>query len=810
MAQGGDGTKLNGVSVIEDIDLDTLRKSFSRIVRVAVELLGGGGGEVAIRGPRGVWRSSGRTAPTAPVAQLVEASGDLLWIEDWTKDPRVDPQQVPDDVKDYRLYVGAPIRLADGAILGVLSVAGPTARPRDEVKAARLMDLAGLIADEVERRRAVVAKTVAEADAAAARATAASLVEDAPFAVSMTDRNICVLQVSQRWREERALVGVDVIGRSIYDIFQDANWYDVHQRVLAGETVRHEVQLTLPDGRRPWLRYEHTPWREANGEVGGIVSVSVEITELVETLQRAEESEQRLKLALEIGDLRMWEVNMRARTVTDAGADAMISKVEQSFEDMTDGVLRSVHPHDHALIETAWRRHIEEGDPFRVTCRLLQQDGPHVWVQCAGEAIRGEDGELLRVVNVLRNIDQAKRAELNLQRARDAAEAANRAKSEFLANMSHEIRTPLNGVMGVASALGRTDLSGPQREMVGLIASSAETLESLLSDVLDLARIESGRLELKAEDFDLTQSVRDVVALFEPSARAKGLELIVEMSPEAAGVYVGDAPRIRQVISNLVSNAVKFTAQGSVRIDVAARATDDGAALTLSVIDTGIGFDAEAAARLFERFEQADGSITRRYGGTGLGLAISRSLAEAMGGRLSAASRPGQGSTFTCELPLPRSSAGAVAAHAADDPAAAVDLGQLRVLLAEDHPTNRRVVELILNAAGVDLTCVENGAEAVDVWAMGRFDLILMDMQMPVMDGLTATQAIRAREARDGLPRTPIYSLTANAMPEHARASAEAGADGHLTKPISAEALLRTVATAAAPAPDQSAGRLTA
>jgi len=801
MAHGGDGTELSGVSVIEDIDLDTLRKSFNRIVRVAIELLGGGGGEVAIRGPRGVWRSSGRTAPNAPVAQLVEASGDVLWIEDWTKDSRIDPNLVPDDVKDYRLYVGAPIRLEDGAILGVLSVVGATALPRDDAKAARLMDLAGLIADDVERRKAVLAKTVAEAEAAAARATAASLVEDAPFAVSMTDRNICVLQVSQRWREERALVGVDVIGRSIYDIFQDANWFETHQRVLAGETVRHEVQLTLPDGRRPWLRYEHTPWREASGEVGGIVSVSVEITELVEALQRAEQSEKRLKLALEIGDLRMWEVDLQKKSVTDAGADTIMATGPQSFEDLTVGVLRGVHPHDHAPLKAAWRHHIDEGAPFRITCRLMQQDGPHIWVQCAGEAIRAENGEVLRIVNVLRNIDQAKRAELNLQRARDAAEAANRAKSEFLANMSHEIRTPLNGVMGVASALGRTELSDAQSEMVGLIASSAETLESLLSDVLDLARIESGRLELKAEDFDLGQSVRDVAALFEPSARAKGLELVVEMSPEAGGVYIGDAPRIRQVISNLVSNAVKFTANGSVRIGVDARATDGGAALALSVTDTGIGFDAEAAARLFERFEQADGSITRRYGGTGLGLAISRSLAEAMGGRLSATSRPGQGSTFTCELPLPRSSAAAMSPAAPDDVTPA-DLEQLRVLLAEDHPTNRRVVELILNAAGVDLTCVENGAEAVDVWAMGRFDLILMDMQMPVMDGLTATRAIREREVREGRLRTPIYSLTANAMPEHARASAQAGADGHLTKPISAEALLRTVALAATSLPE--------
>jgi CheY-like chemotaxis protein/anti-sigma regulatory factor (Ser/Thr protein kinase) len=338
---------------------------------------------------------------------------------------------------------------------------------------------------------------------------------------------------------------------------------------------------------------------------------------------------------------------------------------------------------------------------------------------------------------------------------------------------------------------------------VSLIASSAETLESLLSDVLDLARIESGRLELKAEDFDLVESVRSVAALFEPSARAKGLDLTVETSPAAAGLFVGDAPRIRQVLSNLVSNAVKFTAEGAVHIRLRAQPTENCAALSLSVADTGIGFDAEAGERLFERFEQADGSITRRYGGTGLGLAISRSLAQAMGGRLAAVSRPGRGSTFTFDMTLPRSSEASTGRPAPpDDAVLPADLGQLRVLLAEDHPTNRRVVELILGAAGVPLTCVENGAEALDAWAAGGFDLILMDMQMPVMDGLTATRAIREKELSQGLTRTPIYSLTANAMPEHARASAKAGADGHLTKPLSAEALLRTVARAA-PSPLQ-------
>src|SRR5579872_1579300 len=309
----GIAAELGSAVLIEDVDLEALRSSFNRIVRVAVALLGGVGGEVAIRRHGRVWRSSGRTVQHTPVAPLVEASADALWIEDWTKDPRVDPRLVGDDVRDFPLYVGAPIRLQNGVLLGVLSVVGAKARPYNAAKAARLMDLAGLIADDVERRRALAAKALAEAEAAAARATAAAVVEGAPFAVSMTDRDLRVLRVSQRWREERGMEGVAVEGRSIYELFPDDNWSDTHDRVLAGETLRREVQLTLPDGRRPWLRYEHAPWREANGEVGGILSMSVEVTELVEALQRAEESEKRLKLALEIGELRMWEIDLQRK-----------------------------------------------------------------------------------------------------------------------------------------------------------------------------------------------------------------------------------------------------------------------------------------------------------------------------------------------------------------------------------------------------------------------------------------------------------------------------------------------------------------
>ena len=381
------------------------------------------------------------------------------------------------------------------------------------------------------------------------------------------------------------------------------------------------------------------------------------------------------------------------------------------------------------------------------------------------------------------------------------ADAANDAKSQFLANMSHEIRTPLNGVLGVAGALARTPLTKAQRSMVELVEASARTLETLLTDILDLARIEAGKLELRAEPFDLAASVSACAELFDAAAQAKGLELTVEISPEAAGTFVGDAIRIRQVLTNLLSNAVKFTMAGQVRLSVSLAHDRTSSIVVFEVRDTGIGFDQETRMRLFSRFEQADGSNTRSYGGSGLGLAISQSLAQAMGGMIEGEGRCGQGATFTFVVPLPRGHAPASAAVGADhDPEA--PLAGMRVLLAEDHPTNRRVVELILDATGIELVSVENGAEAVRAYDHGAFDMILMDMQMPVMDGLTAIRRIRELEAAERRSRTQIHVLTANAMPEHVQASLAAGADGHLSKPIQAGLLIERCSEVFAPKQD--------
>ncbi len=495
-----------------------------------------------------------------------------------------------------------------------------------------------------------------------------------------------------------------------------------------------------------------------------------------------------------VGAKRSWHASVGPEWTKEVCEDQSFSEIVVRDDGVlwVTNALEDARFCDHPHVSGAEGVRFYAGAPIRLA------DGQPIGVVCvAGGEPRAHDQGmvdfLIDLAAIASNECSRHHAQRDLVKFAGEAEAANKAKSEFLANMSHEIRTPLNGVMGIAGALARTSLTPPQAEMVQLIETSAQTLEALLTDILDLARIEAGRLEIRPEPFDLATSVNACAALFEASAQAKDLKLTVEIEPYARGSFEGDAPRIRQILTNLLGNAVKFTDQGEVKLLVAAQRDETTTHLTFTVADTGIGFDEETRQRLFGRFQQADGSITRQYGGTGLGLAISRSLAEAMGGDLSAHAVPRRGATFVLSLELPRRH-GAVEMWGEHETAEAEEtaLDAMRVLLAEDHPTNRRVIELILGAAGVDLIAVENGAEAVDEAARAHFDLILMDMQMPVMDGLTAIAAIRRREARLGR-RTPIYTLTANAMPEHAEASLRAGADGHVTKPITAERLLHVV-----------------
>ena len=777
----------------EDVLDSPAEPGFDRVARLAQAAFGGGLSACVVFVDRDRLWAKARLAfaledgprEGSMISHTILQPG-VSWIEDASADPDFAQSGAVTEF-GVRFYAGAPVRGGDDQPIGVLAVWSTETRAFDAALAAQLQDLADVVTNELELRRGRAALQRALDAREAAEALTEVLVRQAPVALAMFDLDMNYLRVSPRWEEDYHVAPGSLVGRNHYDRLPDARRYaHLHRQALAGESVSGEACIARWDGTERYSRYEMAPWRDASGEIAGIVLTSADITDIVTARHEAARAQERLDLALNLSDTVVWERSIKDGRIYASGPVAAVFEKPPAYAELCADIAYGVHPDDMQKVRDAWERHVTTGEPYRQEHRYARGEG-EVWMHSLAEARYDADGRLERVVGVMRDITERKRFELELAAAKEAAQAASRAKSEFLANMSHELRTPLNGVMGVASALSATTLDARQRQMVDLIEASAQTLERLLGDILDLTRVESGRMTLHCEPVDVGDLLNGVATLFAWRAREAGVAFVCDVSESARGVWLADPVRLRQILTNLVSNAVKFTREGEivVRADVGR-----GGEVVFEVRDTGVGFDKAARARLFRRFEQADSSITRKFGGTGLGLAIARGLARLMGGELDARSTPGRGSTFRLTLPLERASSPAAVAAPLAPPAPSA--AGLQVLLAEDHPVNRAVVELILQGSAA-VTSVENGREALDALEARRFDMVLMDVQMPVMDGLTAIRALRAKEAQTGGRRTPVIALTANAMPEHVRASREAGADAHLSKPITAKALLGEV-----------------
>ncbi|WP_309092221.1 ATP-binding protein [Phenylobacterium sp.] len=766
---------------------------FDRATRLARTLFGPVEAQITLMHGAEVWRSRGdkrAVAGEAAGVRQVMTSGELLWVEDCRLDARFRDDPVVAGAPFVRFFAGAPIRLEDGTTPGAIWVAGLEVRPYDRSLANRLQDLADFVADEWTRVRAKDARSTYER-------TLSAIIDALPISLVLTDREMRVLYASPPWIEARGLSGRQVIGKTLYELRPDIfeQWRaGLEQSVAGGKGYRIERhQLPRADGPPEWVKVEVTPWRDTNGDVGGMIMASYDITAMVEALERTERSEERLKLAMEIAEIHVYEMDYVRRELVKVGAEDSFFQTPNTFRSLARDIWSSIDPRDRAAVKAAWERHVADGEPYYPEYRVARSDGQEMWVAGTARVITDEAGRVLRLIGAMQNITTRKAQEYALVRAKEEAEAANRAKSAFLATMSHEIRTPLNGVLGMAQAMAADDLTPPQRERLDVIRQSGESLLAILNDVLDLSKIEAGKLELEEAEFDLQELAQTVHATFAAVADAKGLDFELAVERGARGVYRGDPIRVRQILWNLVSNALKFTDRGGVRVRVAGKR----GALVFEVADTGIGIAPEQLVHLFRKFEQADASTTRRFGGTGLGLAICRELTELMGGEISATSARGHGATFTVRLPLAKAPRRAAAPKrtAAETREAAPDR-PLRVLAAEDNPMNQLVLKTLLAQVGVEPVIVPDGREAVAAWEREPWDVILMDIQMPVMDGPTATTLIRTREIALRRPRTPIVALTANAMSHQVAEYADAGMDGYVAKPIEAARLYEVLQAA--------------
>lgn len=620
------------------------------------------------------------------------------------------------------------------------------------------------------------------------------LLQSVPAAIVVTDKEMRVLSASVKWLQAMGLDEAAVLGRSLYEIRPGyfPRFRESYERCLAGEAVVDHMFNSRPE--RPgglWWHTEVTPWRDGEGAIGGTISVSIDITDMVGALARAERSEQRLRMAVELADVHVWEVDFRTGEMVTAGAAESFFDGSLDPQEIARDTNITIHPDDRARIAADWQTAMLNDEPFQPEYRINRQDGKEVWAACTTRLVRDEGGKPERLIGAMQNISARKAAETDLRRAKEEAEAANAAKSTFLATMSHEIRTPLNGVLGMAQAMASGDLPAQQRARLDTIRASGEALLEILNDILDLSKIEAGKLELEQEAFELEPLLETVRATFDGLASGKGLALDLSVEPAAQGAYLGDPGRLRQVLSNLVGNAVKFTEAGFVGV----HARRDADRLVFEISDSGEGIPEDRLPHLFRKFEQADASTTRRHGGTGLGLAICRELCELMGGDISAESRAGAGSLFRVELPLPRAGASMapLVTAKAPEPRTETPDRALRILAAEDNPVNQLVLSTLLEQIGLEVTLAGDGAEAAAAFEASSWDLVLMDVQMPTMDGLEATRRMRAIEAARGLPRTPILALTANAMTHQIGECLAAGMDAVVAKPIRAEDLFARV-----------------
>ncbi|RVU13209.1 response regulator [Methylobacterium oryzihabitans] len=557
-----------------------------------------------------------------------------------------------------------------------------------------------------------------------------------------------------------------------------------------GQASRVTVRLRDRGGEWIWHRVDTSPVPRDDGAPAWMMTAVA--TEETATERSLETTSNLLLLAQTAAGAGIWDWNMRSGALALSPEGARLHGLPAQACTITSATWTAlIEAEDRSALWSAVTQAVSTDTPFMVEVRIRDGSEDVRWIQSRGRVLTDPAGVPSRIVGLTLDVTARKEAERSLAEARDQAEEASRAKSEFLATMSHEIRTPLNAVLGFTDLLLDRPHDPETQRHLGHVHEAGSALLRVVDDILDFSQIEAGRVELDPQPFVVRDLVDGTVSMIRTIAAKKQLRIAVDLDPTLPLQVVGDVGRVRQVLLNLLNNAIKFTPSGSVTLSVHRERTDEGVAwLHFAVNDTGIGISQSQRDRLFRRFSQGDGSIRRHFGGTGLGLAICRRLVALMGGSIGLDSKPGQGSTLWFVLPLPPAPE---ERQGADDAAPALPAAAGgRILLAEDMPLNQELVRSALAASGYEVDVACDGAEAVEAVLTRSYDVILMDVQMPVMDGLSATRAIRRLPGP--VCRVPIIAMTANVLPPQIAQCREAGMDDHIGKPFRREVLSATIA----------------
>jgi PAS domain S-box-containing protein len=595
-----------------------------------------------------------------------------------------------------------------------------------------------------------------------------------------------------------------------------AVWDEAIRQAQSGRTaVTVECRRLRCDGTYRWIHETIAPRFLDDGSFAGLIGCGADVTERKAALTQLKATEERFELAVKGSNDVIWDFNLESQTAYFSPRFTEILGIEadqtpQTFEDFAD----MMHPAERDKAKQAWNRHLSNFMPVDIEHRLRTAAGEYRWFRTRGQSVVSPTGAVIRFAGASTDISEQKLAHQTLLRfATDSEEArmrfenqahelslkaeelefervraqeASRSKSAFLANMSHEIRTPLNAVLGMTDLVLQDQLCDEHRNLLQTVMTSGEHLLTLLNDILDFSKIEAGKLAVDETEFDLARCLTETTQMFKLMAAKKGIACELVSPANLPHMVKGDVGRLRQILINLLGNAIKFTSKGSVTLRASCRSEPNKIVLTCEIIDTGIGIDQDKLGLLFRPFEQIDASTTRQYGGTGLGLAIVRRLIELLGGQLHVESIPGQGSTFTFSVRLTLTQPVSTSDDSGTAAAATHHIDRsLRVLVAEDVPVNQKLVQLLLERQGHQALLASNGQAAVDIVKQDKHvDLILMDMQMPILDGCAAAKQIRELELAENRLRLPIIALTANAASESRDECYQAGMDAFVTKPI--------------------------